>query len=279
MGNDQTRDAKRKTIIAGNWKMNKTVSEAGALARSIVEGLAAEPKGEALPEIVLCPTFVCLAEVLNQVKGSPCKVGAQNMDYRDSGAFTGEIAPPMLAAMQVQYVLIGHSERRQFFGETNDSVNLKVKAALAHGLVPVMCVGELLEQREAGQTDDVVRQQVVAGLAEISAEQIAQAGGAKVVIAYEPVWAIGTGKNCESPEANRVCGLIRGIIEEFYSGKNIASSVSILYGGSVKASTIDEQMQQEHIDGALVGGASLKAEDFLPLIKGGAKRLKSFSHA
>ncbi len=279
MGKGQSSDAKRKTIIAGNWKMNKTVSEAAALTKSIVEGLATELKGEALPEIVLCPAFLCLAEVLNQVKGSPCKVGAQNMDYRDSGAFTGEIAPPMLTAMHVQYVLIGHSERRQFFGETNESVNLKVKAALAHGLTPVMCVGELLEQREAGQADDVVREQVVAGLAGITAEQIAQDGGARIVIAYEPVWAIGTGKNCESPEANRVCGLIRAIVEELYSGTNISAGTSILYGGSVKASTIDEQMQQEHIDGALVGGASLKAEDFLPLIKGGAKRLKSFSHA
>lgn len=260
----------RKTIIAGNWKMNKTPAEATSLAKAIVEGVASQFKGEALPEIVLCPTFVCLSEVLNQVKGSPCKVGAQNMDYRDSGAFTGEIAPPMLTAMAVQYVLIGHSERRQFFCETNESVNLKVKAALAHGLVPVMCVGELLEQREQGLTDSVVKEQVVKGLAGIAASD-----AAKVVVAYEPVWAIGTGKTCETPEANRVCGLIRAEIDSLYSGTNIGAGVSILYGGSVKASTIDEQMEQEHIDGALVGGASLKAEDFLPLIKGGAKRLKS----
>jgi len=278
----QKSGAGRKTIIAGNWKMNKTVSEAATLAHAIVEGLAAlvaELDGEALPEIVLCPTFVCLAEVLNQVKGSPCKVGAQNMDYRDNGAFTGEIAAPMLTAMHVQYVLIGHSERRQFFGETNESVNLKVKAALAHGLTPVICVGELLEQRESGETDLVVREQVVAGLAGIAASDLLVAGQSKVVIAYEPVWAIGTGKNCQSDEANRVCGLIRAIVDEIHSGKNLGAGISILYGGSVKASTIDEQMQQEHIDGALVGGASLQAEDFLPLIKGGAKRLKGLSHA
>lgn len=269
----------RKTIIAGNWKMNKTVAEAASLAKSIVEGIAAEMKDEAasqsLPVVVLCPTFICLSEVLKQVKGSPCQVGAQTMDYRDSGAFTGEISAPMLKDLAVDYVLIGHSERRQFFGETSESVNLKVKAALAQGLVPVMCVGELLEQREKGETDAVVREQVVVGL-----KDVASADVARVVVAYEPVWAIGTGKNCEAPEANRVCGLIRNTISELYSkdGAGLGEGVSILYGGSVKASTIDEQMQQEHIDGALVGGASLKAEDFLPLIKGGARRVKGLAH-
>jgi triosephosphate isomerase len=270
----QSAKSARKTIIAGNWKMNKTVAEAAALAKSIVEGIASELKGETLPVVVLCPTFICLPEVLKQVKGSVCQVGAQTMDYRESGAFTGEISAPMLKDIAVEYVLIGHSERRQFFGETNESVNLKVKAALAQGLVPVMCVGELLEQREKGETDAVVSEQVTVGLKDVSPADIA-----KVVVAYEPVWAIGTGKNCEAPEANRVCGLIRSTISNLYkdSSAGVGEGVSILYGGSVKASTIDEQMQQEHIDGALVGGASLKAEDFLPLIKGGAKRVKGLS--
>lgn len=258
----------RKTIIAGNWKMHKTVAEARELASAVVNQVAKELKGEALPEIVLCPTYVCLPEVLSVVKDSPVKVGAQNMDYRDSGAFTGEIAPPMLKDLHVSYVVIGHSERRQFFGETDHSVNLKTKAALHHGLIPIVCVGESLAEREAGHADAVVTRQVTAALSDISQED-----AAKLVVAYEPVWAIGTGKNCESAEANRVCKLARTAINDFY-GSNVGDIVPVLYGGSVKPSTIEEQMKQPDIDGALVGGAALKAEEFVPIIKGGASRRK-----
>jgi len=257
----------RKTIIAGNWKMHKTVSEARALVSALAFGISNELKGETLPDIVLCPTFICLPEVVSAVKGSPMQVGAQNMDYRDSGAFTGEVSAPMLKDLGLSHVVIGHSERRQYFGETDSSVNLKTKAALSHGLIPIVCVGETLEEREAGSTDDVVSRQVKAAIKDISDADVA-----KIVVAYEPVWAIGTGKNCESPEANRVCKLIRSCLPA-----NQAEMVPILYGGSVKPSTIDEQMQQSDIDGALVGGASLKAEEFLPIIKGGAKRSKLMS--
>jgi len=260
----------RKTIIAGNWKMHKTAAEAKELAQALVNGVKAELGGSPLPDIVICPTFVCLPEVLTTVKGSPISVGGQNMDHRDSGAFTGEIAAPMLTSLGVSHVIIGHSERRQFFGETNQSVNLKTQAALKHGLIPIVCVGETLAEREANRTDDVIKQQITEGLADISA-----ADAAKLVIAYEPVWAIGTGKNCESPEANRVCKMIRDTISDLYkavSGSSIADGIPVLYGGSVKPSTIDEQMEQSDIDGALVGGAALKAEEFLPIIKGGAKR-------
>jgi len=273
----------RKTIIAGNWKMHKTVAEARELAKALMDGIKADLVGVALPDIVLCPTFVCLPEVLTTVKGSALAVGAQNMDHRDSGAFTGEIAPPMLTGLGVTHVIIGHSERRQLFGETNHSVNLKIKAALKHGLIPIVCVGETLSERDENLTDSVIHHQINSGLHEISVED-----AAKLVIAYEPVWAIGTGKNCETGEANRVCKLIRRTINELYSksedGKedsakpktpsHVADSIPVLYGGSVKPSTIDEQMEQSDIDGALVGGAALKAEEFLPIIKGGAKRLK-----
>ncbi len=266
----------RKTIIAGNWKMHKTVAEAQALAEAVLQGVAKELDGEALPDIILCPTYVSLPVVLNVVNAPDgktankqnCFVGAQNMEYRDSGAFTGEIAPGMLTHLGVTHVILGHSERRQFFGETNQGVNLKTKAALAHKLVPIVCVGETLDEREGGLTDQVIRRQVAAAVEDLSAEEVA-----KIVVAYEPVWAIGTGKNCESPEANRVCKMIRSTINELYA-TSVADGIPVLYGGSVKGSTIDEQMAQSDIDGALVGGASLKAEEFLPIIKGGAKRLK-----
>jgi triosephosphate isomerase len=268
----------RKTIIAGNWKMHKTVAEARELAKALMDGLKSELAGVAPPDIVLCPTFVCLPEVLTTVKGSPLAVGAQNMDYRDSGAFTGEIAPPMLTSLGVKYVIIGHSERRQFFGETNHTVNLKVKAALKHGLIPIVCVGESLGERDENLTDSIIKHQISSGLVELSVDE-----AARLVIAYEPIWAIGTGKNCESAEANRVCSHIRAAINELYSHAagdeeakpgRVGDSIPVLYGGSVKPSTIDELMEQSDIDGALVGGAALKAEEFLPIIKGGAKRLK-----
>jgi triosephosphate isomerase len=196
------------------------------------------------------------------------------MDHRTSGAFTGEISPTMLTDLGVEYVIIGHSERRQFFGETNGSVNLKLKAAIEHKLTAIVCVGESLNEREANLTDSIVRRQVGAALADIPEEETKN-----LVIAYEPVWAIGTGKTCESVEANRVAQIIRQTVSDFYNNENAKKGnagdyVSVLYGGSVKASTIDELMEQKEVDGALVGGASLSAEDFVPLILSAQKRIK-----
>jgi triosephosphate isomerase (TIM) len=261
----------RRVIIAGNWKMHKTRPEAHALAQQIKEGTA---KMQNLPEIILVPPFTALQTVAEVIKGTSIALGAQNMDHHDSGAYTGEISPSMLKDLGVTYVLVGHSERRQFFGETNQSTNLRVKAALAHGIHPILCVGETLDERESELTDSVVSRQVAAGLAELTGDQLQT-----VIIAYEPVWAIGTGKNCDAAEADRVGKLIRNTISSLFakSEKPVnADTVPVLYGGSVKPSNITDHLH-EHlgIDGGLVGGASLKAEDFIPLIEAGAKRLKA----
>lgn len=265
----------RKTIIAGNWKMNKTSGQGKQLAEAIAAGV----KGKSdLPEIVLCPPFILLEEVMDAVKESPVKVGAQNMDYRDDGAFTGEISPVMLTALGVTHVIIGHSERRQFFGETNSTVNLRLKAALKHKLIPIVCVGETLDEREEGLTDAVVRRQVAAALADIDVNDTNT-----LVYAYEPVWAIGTGKTCEAVEADRVCALIRTTVNEFYSRaeagqkapkSTVGERIPVLYGGSVKSSNVDEQLALTNIDGSLVGGASLSDREFLPIIEAGSKRVK-----
>lgn len=260
---------KRKTIIAGNWKMFKTRKEAAELASAVAAGTKGEKD---LPEVVLIPPFTSIESVIENVKGSNIAVGAQNMDWRDNGAFTGEISPLMLLELGVKYVLIGHSERRQFFGETNQTVNSRLKAALAHKLIPIVCVGETLDERESGLTDSVVRRQVGSALAEIPPEALDI-----IIVAYEPVWAIGTGKVCEADEANRVLGEIRATIADLYKeGGNSerAEQVPLLYGGSVKPSNVEEQLGKPEIDGSLVGGASLKAEEFLPLIKAGQKRVK-----
>lgn len=261
---------KRSKIIAGNWKMHKNRSEAKALAEAIVKGVKGE---QDLPVVVLFPPFTSVSTVSEAVQGSPVQLGAQNVDHHDSGAFTGEVSPPMLLDVGAQYVLIGHSERRQFFGETNASVNLKLKAALKHGLRPVVCVGESLDERENNLTDAVVRRQVGAALADLQLSDLET-----LVVAYEPVWAIGTGKTCESVEANRVCALIRATINDIFrtdENAHPAELVPILYGGSVKPSTIDEQLEQSDVDGGLIGGASLTADDFLPLIKSAQKRIRS----
>lgn len=260
----------RNKIIAGNWKMHKTRAEAKALATAILDGIKSEKD---LPEVVLCPPFTSIETVINVVKGSAIQVGAQNMDHRESGAFTGEVSPLMLADLSVTYVLIGHSERRQFFGETNVSVNHKLKSALKHNLRPIVCVGESLDERENNLTDAVVRRQIGAALADLEESDMKT-----VIIAYEPIWAIGTGKNCEAPEANRVCALIRATVNDFFrseEGSEIGDHVPVLYGGSVKPSNIEEQLAQTDIDGSLVGGASLKAEEFLPLIQAAQKRIRS----
>lgn len=254
----------RKTIIAGNWKMNKLRAEAKELVEAIVKGV---PDEKQLPEIVLFPPFTSLDVVATASKGSPLKFGAQNLDNHESGAYTGEVSAKMLVDVACSYVLIGHSERRQYYGETNQSVPLKVKAALDNGLVPVICVGELLDERENNLTDPVVKRQVGAALAGLTQDEVS-----KVVIAYEPVWAIGTGKVCESQEAARVISVIRNTFKQFLEDKDLCQKIPILYGGSMNAKNADELLAQDEIDGGLIGGASLKSDEFLSIIKSACKR-------
>jgi triosephosphate isomerase len=243
----------RTPIIAGNWKMNTTVAEAVGLARQMKDELEAI-RGV---EKVLCPPFVSLASLSEVVAGSSIMLGAQNMYFEEKGAFTGEISPLMLMPL-VQYVIIGHSERRQFFGETDESVNKKAKAALAHDLLPIVCVGENLEQNEAGKTTEIISAQIKAGLAGIS-------DITRVVVAYEPIWAIGTGKPATGAGAQAVVKMIRSTIAAMY-GQDAADRVRIQYGGSVTAANIEEFIREADIDGALVGGASLKPADFVSIV-------------
>lgn len=245
----------RRPIIAGNWKMNKTPSE----AMELIDRLIPLVKDTDI-DVVVCPPFVCLAAAREAIEGSNIKLGAQNMHFEDSGAFTGEVSPVMLKAMDVEYVLIGHSERRQYFGETDGLVNAKVLAAIEHGLIPIICVGETLEQREQGITEELVRLQTKIALKGVSAEE-----AKKVVIAYEPVWAIGTGKTSSSEDANEVIGTIREAISSIY-GQEVADAVRIQYGGSAKPNNIGELMAMPEIDGGLIGGASLTAEDFEQIV-------------
>ncbi|GAB6179485.1 triose-phosphate isomerase [Desulfotomaculum defluvii] len=246
----------RQTIIAGNWKMHKTIAE----AVSFVEELKQRNLGTEV-EVVVCPTFTALASVAEVLKGSNIALGAQNMHWETQGAFTGEISPAMLKELGVKYVILGHSERRQFFGETDQGVNRKVKAALEFGLVPIVCVGETLEQREAGTTEAIVSQQTQGALEGLSAEQVAG-----LVIAYEPVWAIGTGRTASDEDAQQVNQTIRKVIAQMFGGA-VAEAIRIQYGGSVKPSNARGLMSQPDIDGGLVGGASLKVEDFAGIIE------------
>ncbi len=251
----------RVPILAGNWKMNKTVGEAVALVREL-RRLVLDVEDV---EVVVCPSFVALAAVADALKGTRIKVGAQDMHWEDKGAFTGEVSPLMLKGV-CDYVIIGHSERRQYFGETDESVSRKVKAALAHGLIPIMAVGENLQQNEAGQTAEVVSAQVRRGLAGISVEQ-----ARRIVIAYEPVWAIGTGKAATGAGANSVVALsVRGPLADLY-GEEVAQSIRVQYGGSITPANIAEFMTMPDLDGALVGGASLKANDFAEIVQFTAK--------
>lgn len=245
----------RTPIIAGNWKMHYTIDEAVKL----VEELKPLVK-DAKCEVVVCPTFVCLDAVKKAVEGTNIKVGAQNMHFEEKGAFTGEIAPRMLEAMNIDYVIIGHSERREYFNETDETCKKKVKAAFAHNLTPILCCGETLEQRENGTTNDVIKAQITADLEGLTKEQ-----AEKVVIAYEPIWAIGTGKTATSDQANETIAAIRAMVAEMF-GQEVADKVRIQYGGSVKPNTIAEQMAKSDIDGALVGGASLVAADFAQIV-------------
>ena len=246
----------RKPIIAGNWKMNKTPEEAAELVRELVPLVA-----DAEAEVVVCPPFVCLDAVRKEAAGSNIKLGAQNVHFEKSGAYTGEISADMLLAMGVEYVIIGHSERRQYFGETDCTVNKRAKAALAAGLKPIICVGESLEEREKGVTNELVGMQTKLALQGIPAEEMD-----KVVIAYEPIWAIGTGKTATAAEANETIGAIRKAIAQVY-GEEVASKVRIQYGGSMNPKNASELMAQSEIDGGLIGGASLKAEDFSKVVK------------
>ena len=239
----------RKMIIAGNWKMNKTPKEAAEFCKLMKDQVASDKV-----EVVFCVPFVDLYPVLEELKGTEIGVGAENMHFENSGAFTGEVSAPMLKEMGVGYVVLGHSERRQYFGETDEMVNKKVKKALEAGIVPIMCCGETLEQREAGITIEWVRIQMKCGLAGISAEDMK-----KIVIAYEPIWAIGTGKTATSEQAQEVCHAIREVLAELY-GEAVAEEVRIQYGGSVNAKNAAELFAMADIDGGLVGGASLKEE-------------------
>jgi len=240
--------------------MFMTTAEARVLVAELLPGLT-EMKGV---DIVICPPFTSILPVAAMLEGSGIAVGAQNMHWEDSGAFTGEVSPAMLAEF-CKYVIIGHSERRTFFGETDEGVNRKVKAALAHELVPIMCVGETLEENEAGATQSVVSRQVREGLNSVEAQAVPE-----VVIAYEPVWAIGTGRAATAPGANQVIEeIIRRTLDRMYD-ESLAQQVRILYGGSVKASNAGEFFQQAGIDGALVGGASLKVTEFIPIVKAAA---------
>lgn len=245
----------RTAIIAGNWKMHKTISEAAAL----VEELKSLVKG-ATCDVVVCPTSICLPAVVEATKGTNIKVGAQNMHFEENGAFTGEISPIMLKDLGVEYVIIGHSERRQYFNETDETVNKKLKAAFTHGLIPILCIGESLEEREANITEEILAKQIKLDLNGITSGNVKE-----MVIAYEPIWAIGTGKTATADDANETIGFIRKVIEKLY-GSEASEAVRIQYGGSVKPSTIKEQMEKEHIDGGLIGGASLKAQDFSAIV-------------
>lgn len=245
----------RKPIIAGNWKMHNTVSE----SLDLVNGLIPLVK-DASCEVVVCPTFTSLYPVIEAAKGTNIAVGAQNMHFEEKGAFTGEISPNMLRDMGVKYVILGHSERREYFKEDDALINKKVKAAFNYDLVPILCVGETLSEREEGRTNTKLEGQINAGLQGLTDEQVAS-----MVIAYEPIWAIGTGKTATSSEANDTIKFVRETVKALY-GDNTSSAVRIQYGGSVKPSTIKEQMAESDIDGALVGGAALKAEDFSGIV-------------
>jgi triosephosphate isomerase (TIM) len=237
----------RKVVIAGNWKMYKTQAEALEFLQGFLNQVEETPDDR---EVVLCVPFTTIGTLSRNLHGSRIQVGAQNVHWETEGAYTGEISPPMLTELNVRYVIVGHSERRQYFGETDATVNLRLKAAQKYGLTPILCVGETKQQRDAGQAESIIAAQLEKDLVGVDQD--------KLVIAYEPIWAIGTGDTCESIEANRIIGMIRS--------KLTNPNVSIQYGGSVKPSNVDEIMAQPEIDGALVGGASLEAKDFSRIV-------------
>jgi triosephosphate isomerase (TIM) len=245
----------RKPIIAGNWKMHKTIAEAVEFVNDIKDKV-----NNTDVEAVICAPFTLLKDLKEATKGTNIKIGAQNMHYEDKGAFTGEVSAPMLNELNIDYVVLGHSERRQYFNETNETVNKKVLKALEAGIDPILCIGETLEEREADKTKDVCRVQVEKALENVSKDDMK-----KVVIAYEPIWAIGTGKTATAEQANDVIAYVREVVKGLY-GEEISEEVRIQYGGSVKPSNVAEIMNQSDIDGALVGGASLQPADFTELV-------------
>ncbi|MBC8591446.1 triose-phosphate isomerase [Lachnospiraceae bacterium NSJ-29] len=245
----------RKPIIAGNWKMNKTIKEALQLVEEI-KSFNLDKKVEA----VVCVPFIAIKDVKKSLESTDIKLGAQNMHWEENGAFTGEISPLMLKELGVDYVILGHSERRQYFNETDETVNKKMKSALEHNLKPILCVGETLQEKETGKEKEIVKAQITKAFQGINKEEIKN-----IVIAYEPIWAIGTGKTASADDANEMIGFIRNAIEEIY-GKEAKKSIRIQYGGSVKPDNIAELMSKTEVDGALVGGASLKADDFQRLV-------------
>ena len=247
----------RKPIIAGNWKLNKTSREAMVLVEELKRDLA-DVNGV---DIVVCPPFTALESVSEALMESNIAVGAQNMYWTDSGAFTGEVSAPMLKDFGVQYVIVGHSERRQYFGETNETVNKRLRAALSHQMTPIVCVGENLAEREANKTFDIIKNHCEGSLAGLTAEE-----AQKIVIAYEPVWAIGTGKTASPQQAQEVHAFIRQLLGKMFSA-DAAQTVRIQYGGSVTPENIASLISQPDIDGALVGGASLKAPSFAAIVK------------
>lgn len=246
----------RKYVIAGNWKMNNTPSE----TKEMIEAMKPLVK-DAACDVVICAPFVDLTAAIEAAKGSNIKIGAENVHWAEKGAFTGEISAKMLKEVGAEYVIIGHSERRQYFGETDLTVNARLKAALAAGLKPIVCVGETLEERELGITEEVVAKQTKIGLKDVTAEE---AKG--IIIAYEPVWAIGTGKTATDDQANEVNGVIRGVLAKMF-GADVAEEMVIQYGGSMNAGNAEGLLAKEHIDGGLIGGASLKPADFAVIVK------------
>jgi triosephosphate isomerase len=250
----------RNSIVAGNWKMNNNLSESVALISEIKNGIL---NLDVKTEAIICPPYVILETAAALLKDSKVKLGAQNMHFEDSGAFTGEVSASMLKSVGCEYVILGHSERRAIFNETNEVINKKIKQALKYDLKPIFCVGETLEERENGTMKSVLETQITEGLANITEAELS-----KMIVAYEPVWAIGTGKTATPDQAQEVHNFIRSLIKKLYSS-TVAEKLIIQYGGSVKPNNAEELISQPDIDGALVGGACLKADSFLEIIKAG----------
>lgn len=247
----------RKLIIAGNWKMNKTPSETRVLISEIKTAMPNCHKSE----FILCPPFLSIPAALEEAKNSSINIGAQNCHWEEKGAFTGEISPKMLSEAEIKYVIIGHSERRMYFGETDETVNKRLKAALNEGISPILCVGENLNQRENGKTENIIKNQL-----EMDFKDIDESSAEKIIIAYEPIWAIGTGKTATDEQAQEICGFIRSTIEKMFSSE-VSEKIHILYGGSMNEKNAEGLLSMPDIDGGLIGGASLKADSITQILK------------
>ncbi|MEG1180945.1 MAG: triose-phosphate isomerase [Oscillospiraceae bacterium] len=252
--------AKRAAVIAGNWKMNKTANEAKALIADLIPAVK-----DAKCTVIIGVPFTDIGVAVEMTKNTNIKVAAQNCHFKESGAYTGEISAKMLTEAGVEYVILGHSERRQYFAETNETVNLRCKAALAAGLKTIVCVGELLEQRENGTTKNVVTEQTKVALEGVSSDELKN-----IIIAYEPVWAIGTGKTATAEQANEVCAIIRAVVAQLYDSA-AAEALTIQYGGSMNAGNADELLAKPDVDGGLIGGAALKPADFAAIVAAAGK--------